>query len=75
MSVPSGQGITGMLSGFGATSPPKNSDGLGIGSPPGQLSSGVMADKTAKGQGVLRRLSISSTFAKVSLTTMDHVPR
>jgi hypothetical protein len=65
MSVPSGQGITGMLSGFGATSPPKHTEGLGIGSPPAQPSSGVMADKTARGQGVLRRLSISSSFVKV----------
>ena len=65
MSVPSGQGITGMLAGFGATSPPKHSDGLGMGSPPAQPSSGVMADKTARGQGVLRRLSISSSFVKV----------
>jgi hypothetical protein len=64
MSMPSGQGITGMLSGFGATSPPKNTEGLGIGSPPTQ---GVMADKTARGQGVLRRLSISGSFAKVCL--------
>jgi hypothetical protein len=77
MSVPSGQGITGMLSGFGATSPPKHSEGmsvgspssgLGIGSPPGPPG-GVMADKTARGQGVLRRLSISGSFAKVSLVS------
>jgi len=75
MSVPSGQGITGMLSGFGATSPPKHSDGLGVGSPGGSLgigsppvgpSGGVMADKTARGQGVLRRLSISGSFTKAS---------
>jgi hypothetical protein len=75
MSVPSGQGISSMLTGFGATSPPKNSEGLGIGSPSGSLgvgsppagpAGGVMADKTARGQGVLRRLSISSSFVKVS---------
>lgn len=64
MSMPSGQGITGMLTGFGATSPPKHSEGLGVGSPPAQ--SGVLADKTARGQGVLRRLSIGGSFAKVS---------
>jgi hypothetical protein len=64
-----------MLTGFGATSPPKNPEGLGIGSPSGSLgigsppagpAGGVMADKTARGQGVLRRLSISSSFVKVS---------
>jgi hypothetical protein len=75
MSVPSGQGISSMLTGFGATSPPKNPEGLGIGSPSGSLgigsppagpAGGVMADKTARGQGVLRRLSISSSFVKVS---------
>lgn len=71
MSMPSGQGITGMLSGFGATSPPKHGEGLGVGSPPAQ--SGVLADKTARGQGVLRRLSISGSFTKVRhpiLTTL-----
>ena len=90
MSVPSGQGISSMLTGFGATSPPKNPEGLGIGSPSGGLgigsppagpAGGVMADKTARGQGVLRRLSISGSFAKVSrrctcshmLTTAPHV--
>ena len=66
MSVPAGQGISGMLSGFGSTSPPKGADILGVGSPPGQMASSVLADKTARGQGVLRRLSIGGGFAKVS---------
>lgn len=71
MSMPSGQGVTGMLSGFGATSPPKHSEGLGFGSPPAQ--SGVMADKTARGQGVLRRLSIGGGFAKVCLNPRNEL--
>lgn len=71
MSVPSGQGISGMLSGFTPTSPPKQAfaDGLGVGSPPSQMSSSVLADKTARGQGVLRRLSIGGGFAKVRRAT------
>lgn len=68
MSMPAGQGISGMLSGFSPTSPPTHgggAEGLGVGSPPAQMSGSVMADKTARGQGVLRRLSIGGGFAKV----------
>ena len=40
-------------------------DGAGMGSP---ISGGLMGDKAAKGQGVLRRLSLSgSGFVRVSL--------
>lgn len=77
MSMPSsgtgqgGSGIAAMLSGYGAMSPPATAtgeinnnsyNGLGVGSPPG----GVMADKAAKGQGVLRRLSIGGGGFRVS---------
>jgi hypothetical protein len=77
-------GIAAMLSGFGAKSPPAGSgaDGfgngvgagtsygsLGMGSPP---PSGVLADKAAKGQGVLRRLSIGGSGFRVSLAPRRH---
>ena len=58
MSVPPGQGVSGitsMLKGFGES---QNTP------PPG----GVMADKVAKGQGVLRRLSLSGNNYRVSVT-------
>lgn len=83
MSVPAGQGISSMLTGFGSVSGPSGGDGgptsppKGLGpdlaSPPNAGSS-VLADKTARGQGVLRRLSISGGFAKVSRIPFLHGP-
>lgn len=56
MSQPSGRqsGISSMLTGFGA-SPMETSSG-----------SSILADNAAKGQGIMRRLSISGSFPRVS---------
>lgn len=71
MSGPSG--ITSMLTGFGATSPPTtstsvpprdlgNGPGGGAGSTPMSVpSNSVLAENAARGQGVLRRLSMSGS--------------
>ena len=69
MSAGPGQGasgITAMLSGFGAgaASPPKAAAPLKEGTAVGAMSmpgSGLLADKAARGQGVLRRLSMSGS--------------
>jgi hypothetical protein len=75
MSAGPGQGASGisaMLSGFGAgaASPPRVAAPIKEGTAVGAMSmpgSGLLADKAAKGQGVLRRLSMSgSSFRGVS---------
>ncbi|EIW67261.1 hypothetical protein TREMEDRAFT_64510 [Tremella mesenterica DSM 1558] len=63
MSVPNNAGIGTMLGGFGGLkgSPPKSpvdGSGLGLGLGGCQGGQGVLADNAARGQGVLRRLSI-----------------
>lgn len=57
-------GISAMLSGFGGGgggggvgSVPSNNAGVPVGSPP-SVAGGVFAENVAKGQGVLRRLSL-----------------
>ena len=77
MSGPSG--ITSMLTGFGATSPPTtstsvpprdlgNGPGGGAGSTPMSVpSNSVLAENAARGQGVLRRLSMSGSSFRVRL--------
>lgn len=67
-------GIASMISGFGASSPPTKTEVLGSSATSSNAkgamaipSGGVLADKNSKGQGVLRRLSLSgSNFTRVS---------
>ena len=67
-----GGGISSMITGFGASSPPSKNEMMGssANSAMGAMavpSGGVLADKNSKGQGVLRRLSLSgSSFTRVS---------
>ena len=67
MSMPRGQsGIAAMLGATQSGVSPGSASSQAI--PPG----GVMADKAAKGQGVLRRISFSNTLSRVSAQSRPH---
>ena len=67
MSAPKSSGVTSMLRGFGATDPVQTQAAQGQAQAKTQPQGQLVAENAARGQGVLRRLSLSGAGYRVSL--------